>query len=284
MNVVKAGEQTTILLIKGESGHNYLIQRSFAKQSNAVQILLAETLAGAARLLLEHSVQFIIVALEKDDQEILEFVKNHAAIAPVLVISDLNDSALAAKAVRSGAFDYLVRSETMFLELPQIATRIMREWREMKCRQIAENLLDIKQKKLIRQHATLRKLYHQIKTFKQERDLTLDSLDDILLLLDHKCRIINLNKSAARLSGNPKSTLLGKPLCTFLDNLLAFDIAEFNGGRLEAQHVDTGCRYRVSLHDLPNQKRTVRTLVVMQVLPEWPALAGSMLSQRYTTC
>jgi len=56
---------------------------------------------------------------------------------PVIVMTSFGDEAVAVKAMKAGASDYIVKSERTLVELPIVANRVLREWRLLLDKKIA---------------------------------------------------------------------------------------------------------------------------------------------------
>ena len=67
---------------------------------------------------------------------------------PVVVMTSHGSEQIAVDVMKSGAIDYVVKSETTFAEMPHISTRALRQWRTMRDHARAEQALHDNQEEL----------------------------------------------------------------------------------------------------------------------------------------
>lgn len=104
-----------VLLLEDEQENTELVEQMLADiKDRQVQIASAATLSGALELMKQLHFDAIIADLGLPDSAGLEtFAALHARDpkVPVIILTCINDAALAVEAVRQGAQDYLIKSE-----------------------------------------------------------------------------------------------------------------------------------------------------------------------------
>ena len=119
-----------VLLIEDDLAHEQLISRSFETHKQ-YQLTTKHTLNDARHILTHYSPDLIITDFCLPDGngiDLLEqFLQNKSC--PVIVMTSFGDEAIAVKAMKAGASDYIVKSDQTLIELPIVANRVLREWR-----------------------------------------------------------------------------------------------------------------------------------------------------------
>ncbi len=129
-----------ILLVEDDEAHAKAVSRAFRAGGAGVQLLVASSIREA-RAHLEVSAPDLVITdlmltdgkgtdLLFDDEEIQTF--------PVLVMTAYGTQEIAVEAMKAGALDYVVKSESTFSQMPLIAWRAMREWNHIVKRRKAE--------------------------------------------------------------------------------------------------------------------------------------------------
>ena len=111
------GSATTRILLVEDSPTDagQILEKLSRSASFRFELIHVENLAEAIRRLEEGGIDVILLDLMLDDsrgQITLTRIQAVAGNTPVVVVADLDDSAIAMKAVRSGAHDYLVKGQT----------------------------------------------------------------------------------------------------------------------------------------------------------------------------
>jgi PAS domain S-box-containing protein len=120
-----------ILLVEDDPAHAELVRRAFAAASQQVQLHVAETLAEARRRLDEPRdlPQLVIADWRLPDGEGMELLTDdRRPTIPVIIMTSQGSERVAVGALKAGALDYVVKSETTLLDMPHIAARVLREW------------------------------------------------------------------------------------------------------------------------------------------------------------
>ena len=66
---------------------------------------------------------------------------------PVIVMTGFGNEEYAVKALKSGALDYIVKSNEIFVDIPHIIERALREWKSLIQLKVKENALTISEEK-----------------------------------------------------------------------------------------------------------------------------------------
>jgi signal transduction histidine kinase len=104
----------TLLIIEDNPGDARLLREMFNDGSRSTELAIAGTMSDAERHLSENSVDIILLDLGLPDAHGLEAVRRaHAAArnAPLVVLTGLDDEAVAAQTLREGAQDYLIKGQ-----------------------------------------------------------------------------------------------------------------------------------------------------------------------------
>jgi PAS domain S-box-containing protein len=125
-------EPLRVLLVEDEPGHAELARRAFDSQAGAFEVKVAETV-DEARAVLHGPVppDLVIADWLLPDGEGLDLLRGGPARAmpPVVIMTSHGSERVAVEAIRAGAVDYVVKSETALADLPHMAERAVRHRR-----------------------------------------------------------------------------------------------------------------------------------------------------------
>jgi PAS domain S-box-containing protein len=127
-----------ILLVEDDDAHAELIRR--ALRSSQLELRHAFTLSEARAALAGSRFDLVIADLrlpDGDGSELLPGDRERAAF-PVVVMTSHGDEQAAVDAMKTGAIDYVVKSEETFASMPAIAERALRSFALIAERRIAE--------------------------------------------------------------------------------------------------------------------------------------------------
>ena len=119
-------ERLHILLIEDSPADAFLLQESLAQVDRPPKVVHVEKLCDALAYLSENKVDAILLDLALPDSEgltTLERANSAADYLPIIVLTGLEDEAVAIKAVRKGAQDYLIKGQTGARQLMQTILR-----------------------------------------------------------------------------------------------------------------------------------------------------------------
>ncbi len=116
-----------ILLVEDDPGHAALINRAFETDAHC-RLIITATLEQAKALIDSSSPDLIITDIKLPDGHGTELL-NPGPGCPTIVMTSYSDEKVAVSAMRSGAADYIVKTQETMASLPRTASRVMREWR-----------------------------------------------------------------------------------------------------------------------------------------------------------
>jgi signal transduction histidine kinase len=119
-----------ILLVEDDTAHAELIRRAFAERGAAHDLLVVGTLAEAEEHLSDPGLQLVLADFLLPDGTCLELLPGDLDQAdhPTVVMTSHGNEQVAVDAMKAGALDYVVKSESSLADMPHIAERAMREW------------------------------------------------------------------------------------------------------------------------------------------------------------
>jgi PAS domain S-box-containing protein len=177
-----------LLLVKDTFADAPLLRAMFNEQAaHTITITHVQCLREAEQALATHAVDVIVLDLELPDAERLGAIRQARAIAPhvpLVVLSNVDDAALAAQALQEGAQDYLIKG--------RIDTRgLLQALRYAVERKIMETALFAE---------------------KERAQVTLNSIGDAVACTDKKGMITFFNRVAEELTGWPLHEAVGRSL------------------------------------------------------------------------
>ncbi len=180
-------DKTKILLIEDNPGDARLIQVTLAEGNGTAQFDLswADRLSKAVEVLATTIVDVILVDLTLPDSQGLSTVTHIIAEAPeipIIILTGLDDEALAVNALQEGAQDYLVKGQ---LE-PNLLIRTIRYGIERKQAEQALRLSETRKAAI------------------------LEGALDCIITIDHHGRILEFNPAAQAVFGYTRAEVLGR--------------------------------------------------------------------------
>ena len=132
-----------ILLVEDNRAHAEIICGAFEPQGESVRLTVVHTLQTAHEALNVSKPDLIIANLRLPDGQGVELLPAERAELsyPVVIMTSSGDEQVAVEAIKTGALDYVVKSDVTLLDLPRIAERALREWDHITERQRSEQTL-----------------------------------------------------------------------------------------------------------------------------------------------
>ncbi len=174
-----------VLCVEDEIAHAKLIDRAFKKDDSPFDVIIAYSIGEARQVIAKTPPQLVIADYLLPDGKGADLVlsRENPDDFPVIIITSQGNEGIAVEVMKKGAMDYVVKSETMFQEMPQIAERTLREW------------------KLIIERRQLHRLVAGV----------IDCLPEQIIVINEEGTILFSNKGIARISSS----------CEFVRFLLA---------------------------------------------------------------
>ena len=124
------GPAPCILFIEDDVAHIELIRRSFGNTPESARLVFSTTLKEARVCVERETPDLIIADWLLPDGKGIDILprKDGVAVLPFIVMTSHGDEKLAVEMMKSGAIDYIVKSDRSFRNLPRIVRRVLREW------------------------------------------------------------------------------------------------------------------------------------------------------------
>src|SRR5580698_4956472 len=144
-NTLNGAQPHRILLVEDEEAHAGIIQRSFEREGGPFELTIAATLADGVRAMAGLQFDLVISDWRLPDGEGFELLQRlkDKPQCPLLIMTSHGNEQIAVEAMRAGALDYIVKSESSLLAMPRIASRAMQLWENVAARKLAEEELRI---------------------------------------------------------------------------------------------------------------------------------------------
>jgi FixJ family two-component response regulator len=131
-----------VLYVEDEPAHAKLVERAFQKTDYLLRLKIVYTLADALRYLKTETPHLIVADYMLSDGEGTELINySMEKSLPVILITSHGSEAIAVDAMKKGAFDYVVKTESTFAEMPRIAHQAIKEYDLILNRRKTERLM-----------------------------------------------------------------------------------------------------------------------------------------------
>jgi PAS domain S-box-containing protein len=191
MNTGTGTKTSHILLLEDDRAHQDLVLRAFRDDPEPFRVTLAGTIREARKVIELDPPDLIIADWVLPDGKGLDILprRDGRVTIPLVIMTSFGDEHLAVEIMKSGAIDYVVKSATVFKDLPHISRRALREWENIRERKRAEAAVQDAQKRLA--------------------DI-IGFLPDGVLAIDNDGRVIAWNNAIERMTGVMAADMLGK--------------------------------------------------------------------------
>jgi PAS domain S-box-containing protein len=141
---VLSSEPRRILLVEDEEAHARIIQRAFERygerDGTSFELTVASSLAETVQPMKTRAFDLVITDWRLPDGEGFDLLKDKPRF-PLLVMTSHGNEHIAVEAMRAGALDYIVKSETSLLDMPRIAEVTLRLWTNLVAKEVAQEKL-----------------------------------------------------------------------------------------------------------------------------------------------
>ena len=133
-----------ILIVEDEAAHVAAITRSLEESATRFEIRIAGSLRDCREAVSESPPDIVLVDLNLPDGRAVELLSAPPELNPfpILIMTSYGNETIAVEAIKSGALDYIVKSQGAFRDLPRTVERALREWRAIQERKRAEKALE----------------------------------------------------------------------------------------------------------------------------------------------
>lgn len=114
-----------VLVIEDEPDHAELVMRGL--EDSGFEVVIVPDLASARTFFATRTPDIVVSDLRLPDGGALDLLDADACPAPVIVMTSYGGESAGDDAIARGALDYVVKSPTMFRELPEIIDRALRK-------------------------------------------------------------------------------------------------------------------------------------------------------------
>ena len=185
----------TVLLVEDNPGDARLLREMLQEEGlYSSELLHADSMGRAEKILAEHAVDIILLDLGLPDAQGLEAVRRARAVAPrvpLVVLTGLDDEVLAAQALQEGAQDYLIKGQ-ITSSAGQVETRgLLRALRYAVERKNMEDALFVET---------------------ERAQVTLNSIGEAVICTDVGGKVTFLNPVAEKLTGWSLQDAAGRPM------------------------------------------------------------------------
>ncbi|MCC7448960.1 MAG: PAS domain S-box protein [Anaerolineae bacterium] len=184
---------TQVLLVEDEAAHAELIRRAFAVLPQRYHLRIVSTLQAARDYLAATTPDIVLVDYLLPDGRGTELLPTNGETTsyPVVILTSNGNEQIAVEALKSGALDYVVKSNAMLAAMPAITRRVLREWGYLADRRKAQ--------------ADLRRNEEQFRRM-------LEAASEGILLVDQAGQVTLVNRQFEQIFGYDRHEILGQPI------------------------------------------------------------------------
>lgn len=131
-----------VLLVEDDDSQAELVRRAFELDPLGMDLIVAPTLREARRLIAEMAPDLIVTDVKLPGASGLDLLHDvPRPTAPIIVMTSYGDEKMAVEAIKAGALDYVAKSPAALADIPRVAGRAIREWRNSQDKECAERAL-----------------------------------------------------------------------------------------------------------------------------------------------
>ena len=134
-----ANKSIRILLVEDDPDHVLLIESSFIKHGNKFQLNIVDNIKDALANLVNTDLIISDLNLPDGNGKVLlqnDFIKNNI---PVIIMTSFGGEEVVVELMKSGAADYVLKSNQAFMKLPETAENINKLWKMQEERKKGES-------------------------------------------------------------------------------------------------------------------------------------------------
>lgn len=184
------GKIKTILLVEDEEAHVKLIRRLFEQDSPDWSIHHVDRIGDAAKWLElnRESLPMIVISdyrlPDGNGLELAQDANSPEEVGfPLIILTGMGSEQLAVRAIKSGAMDYVVKSDDELHQLPRTAVHVIREWDLIMERKASEEELKKFINDLEKSNSNLEEFMDSIS---EDLEISLSSIQDFNKMLMEK--------------------------------------------------------------------------------------------------
>lgn len=191
MNENVFAETLRILVVEDEEAHAELICRAFDEGAgNRYKVTVVRTLREARENISKSEPNLVIADLLLPDGKGIDLFSDYEnnGLVPLIVMTSHGTEQVAVEALKKGALDYVVKSDSAFLDMPRTADRALREWGHIRDSERAEQ---------------------ELRAQEEELGAIYENAPLIMMLVDSDRRVRKANAAAATFADRPSSGMEG---------------------------------------------------------------------------
>ena len=236
---------TSILVIEDDPAHAELVRRAFEDHTDRFEVRVFEDYDTGTANGLARTPDLVISDWRLPGGsgiDVIEFFEGRDV--PVVLMTGQGDEKIAVDAMKAGALDYVIKSDSMFAELPTTVERLVREWGHLKRSREAEQAL----------------------TDSEARFRTLiDGSSDMIFIVSLEHVVEFANASVTRLLGVDKKDVVGERVATLFGSEAPKVVNALNGAMRGRRGI---AAFSVRLTTDQSHVRTFDCTGVVHQLPE----------------
>jgi PAS domain S-box-containing protein len=135
-----------VLVVEDGHIHALLIRHAFKNSSDRYNLTMVESLEQARASIDANVPDLVLADIYLPDGLGTDLLpkEGHELSYPIMVMTCQGNEQVAVEAMKAGALDYLIKSNDIFMQMPRIAERVLREWDQTVKRRQAEEQLHFK--------------------------------------------------------------------------------------------------------------------------------------------
>lgn len=186
-----------ILVLEDDAAHGEAIRRAFKKAGDRFKIVLASSINEFFSELNGVVPALVITDARLPDGDVFDVFARlgENRTFPVIVMTSFGDEAMAVRVMKAGARDYIAKSADTFRDLPRIAEKVLKEWKQLKEQERLRQELDESREKF--------RSY-------------VDNAPEGVFVVDETGSYVEVNRAACEITGYSEDELLSMSIADIL--------------------------------------------------------------------